>query len=80
MFCKRCGSILIPKKGSEKVVCKCGYVNKGSTSLKEKIEQTASNIEVVKNETDLLPTTEVSCSKCGSTEAYYWTVQTRAAA
>ena len=69
----------MPKKGSKNTVCNCGHVNKKSASLKEKIKQTSQNIEVVNKETETLPTIEADCSKCESKEAYYWTMQTRAA-
>ena len=69
----------MPQKGSKKSVCKCGFVNTESASLKEKIKQESSKIEVVDKEIQTLPTIDVDCSKCGNKVAYYWTIQTRAA-
>jgi len=61
-------------------VCGCGYVGKEPIkSLKEQINKKSSDIQVVDKEAETLPTTEAECSKCGHKEAYYWTMQTRAA-
>ena len=85
MFCPKCGSILMPKKDKNKTIltCKCGYSNKKPdeiTPIKETVAKKDKGIEVVENEEEqTLPLTEVECEKCGHNQAYYWTVQTRAA-
>ena len=78
MFCKKCGSIMVAKKG--KNACSCGYVSKETPSrIKEKIIRSQVEIQVVEEEIGLLPTVEEECSKCGHKKAHYWTMQTRAA-
>jgi transcription factor S len=81
-FCPKCGSIMLPDKtGKKRLVCtNCRNVNidvkdavlKENISKREKVEVVDRNIEVD-------PKTEADCPKCGNKEAYYWTVQTRAA-
>jgi len=83
LFCPKCGSILTPKKTGRKItfVCSCGYSSKkkkGDIILKEKV-RLPRRIEVIEKRVDTLPKTKEECPKCGNKEAYYWTVQTRAA-
>lgn len=83
MFCPKCGSILMPKKESNKrmLVCSCGYktTNTETATLKETITKKEERIEVVdKGKLQTLPKTKAKCPKCGHDEAYYWLVQTRA--
>ncbi|MFC1704876.1 transcription factor S [Nanoarchaeota archaeon] len=84
MFCPKCGSILVPKKeGSKKLlVCGCGYKSNKTDGavLKEAITKKEKKVEVIdRSELETLPKMKVTCDKCKNNEAYYWTVQTRAA-
>lgn len=77
MFCKKCGAIMMPKKG--KMVCtSCGHSEKGKSSFKEKVEQQKEVDIIDREENESLPKIEVECPKCKNNEAYYWLVQTRA--
>lgn len=83
MFCPKCGSLLRPteKKGKKVFACpRCGHVAGKGTSMevKEKISQEKS-IEVVEKEPEIKPKVKAKCPKCGHDEAYFWTMQTRAA-
>jgi len=82
MFCKRCGSIMLPKnKNGKKVsICKCGYQSHEKVeSLKEELKPKSQEVSVVESEVETLPLTEVDCPKCMHKKAFYWTIQTRAA-
>lgn len=86
MFCEKCGSILVPKKnrkGKIVLACRsCSYVSKKRESLilKEKVDVTGrEGIAVVDKRVETLPKTQEICLKCGHREAFFWTVQTRAA-
>ena len=85
MFCPKCGSILMPKKDKNRKVlhCQsCGYTDKNvknMATIKESSKKKARKVEVVSEEAEkIYPKTEAECEKCGNTEAYFWTVQTRA--
>jgi transcription factor S len=82
MFCQKCGSVLLPKKeGSKKVlVCSCGFKSsdKEGTKITETITEKGKEVEVIENEIETLPKTDVECEKCGHRKAFFWTVQTRA--
>ena len=79
MFCSKCGSILIPRKGA--FVCpRCGYKSKESEGIKIG-EKTAKKekIEIVGEEAEHLPLDEnIACPKCVHKGAYHWEIQTRA--
>lgn len=80
LFCPKCGAILKPKqeKGKRFLACSCGYTNrKEKASFSETVEN-KEEIEVVEENDDALPTTEVECPQCGHMKAGYWTAQTRA--
>lgn len=82
MFCPKCGSILVPKKENTKkiLVCSsCNYADRKSTEhiIKETLKN-KETIAVVEEKEDNLPTTTITCKKCGNTKAYYWMLQTRA--
>ncbi len=81
LFCPNCGSILLPKKNSKKgLVCNCGYSSKEvNMVIKERNVVKSGKIGIVDKNVETLPKTEEECAKCGNKEAYYWTVQTRAA-
>lgn len=80
-FCEKCGAIVIGKKG-EKVECpSCGHGNKAKSNvkLKQKIDAKEEKEIIDTNKTaEIHPTTNVDCPQCESTEAFYWTKQTRA--
>lgn len=87
-FCPRCGSLMVPQKVSDRTVLKCrrcGYeeiVREGAVVYKEKtvIEHKPSERVVVEQEIPkVLPTVRTECPRCGNKEAYWWTMQTRAA-
>ncbi|MEM2025587.1 MAG: transcription factor S [Desulfurococcaceae archaeon] len=89
-FCPRCGGLLKPFKGDGKslLVCnRCGYKAEASEDAKikvsSKIEHSVKEKTIVVesglNASNLPITRDVTCKKCGSHEAYYWVVQTRAA-
>jgi len=86
MFCKKCGSILIPKRENDKTFLecpKCGYKEVAkSIEIKEKKEKKKAKeneIEVVYEEHEAMPVVEATCPKCGNDKAYFFTMQTRAA-
>ncbi|HLD96906.1 MAG TPA: transcription factor S [Candidatus Nanoarchaeia archaeon] len=86
MFCKKCGSILVPKKEGGKTVlrCSCGYVSSETSAAK--ITESAAKIpnkeerlfEPAAEDKITAPITEIECPKCLNGKAYYWTRQTRA--
>jgi len=84
-FCKKCNSLLVPKKENKEIFLKCSKCN-----YKEKISFKSSELKFVKEqevkktitiEEDkiTLPMTEKMCPKCGNTKSYYFLQQTRAA-
>lgn len=84
MFCPKCGSILLPKRedGRRVLACSCGFKTSKfeSQTIKEKVASGAKKVEVIeKQDFENLPTMAVECDKCKNKEAYFWTVQTRAA-
>jgi len=89
-FCPKCGTLMIPqsKGGSLVFVCrKCGYEEHISkkesylTTIAHPKRSRKKEIIVIEKETSLkvLPKTNITCPKCGHNEAYFWTIQTRAA-
>jgi DNA-directed RNA polymerase subunit M len=86
IFCKKCGTKMVLKKeGAQLVlVCnKCGQsesVRKFTRPLDRRRPKSAIKV-IGKEGSELnpLPTVDVTCSKCGNGEAYFWLVQTRGA-
>ncbi|MBI3032726.1 transcription factor S [Candidatus Woesearchaeota archaeon] len=84
MFCKQCGSILMPTKVKDKTVMfckKCGDSGqKADIKLKDIVKHDhVKSAGVVEEEKEAYPLIEFSgCKKCGHKRAYFWTVQTRA--
>ena len=72
MFCPKCKSILLPKKkGNKQVMCctSCSYTStEGKAVISEKVVQDQKKIDVVKSGVEPLPTTDVTCPKCGHTK------------
>ena len=85
MFCEKCGSLMIPKKEDGRKIIACSKCKNVSTKrehlvLREQIDlKQQKGIDVVDKRVDILPKVKEDCPKCGHREAYYWTVQTRAA-
>jgi transcription factor S len=82
-FCKKCGSLMMPKKDGSKasLVCtQCGNKDKESETeeLKEAIKG-QEKIEVVEEDKDIhMPLVDQECPECGHQKSFFWTVQTRA--
>lgn len=77
-----------PQKAEDRsiLVCtRCGYeevADAASLRVSAKIEHSSKEKTIVLGEADTskLPVTrDVTCKRCGSNEAYYWMLQTRAA-
>jgi len=85
MFCKKCGSILVPRKEGKKTIvsCSCGYrsVDKEAGKIKETVKGKSSDVHVIhdKDKYETLPKMKAECPKCKNQEAFFWEVQTRAA-
>lgn len=81
MFCKKCGSLIIPKKvdGKRVLACRnCGVVEKRAKPIVEK-NAVEDKIVMVKESFENLPKTKKDCQKCEQKEVYYWITQTRSA-
>ena len=82
-FCPECGKMLMPENGI--VRCGCGYEKAlSSDDIEEQYTMEGEKMpemEVLELDEDsiLLPTTKITCYKCGGTKGYWWTVQTRSA-
>lgn len=82
-FCPKCGSMLLPS--GEEIKCKCGYVedlSKEDIEAEYKFEAERNEqqkVIVTSKEDVVLPTTKITCYKCGGTVGYWWTLQTRSA-
>ena len=79
MFCKKCGAILMPKKG----VWACSSCGTKAVSAPAKLtEKTVErkNVEVYEEGSDnTLPLGDAHCDKCKHKKAFFWDVQTRSA-
>ncbi|KXB03381.1 DNA-directed RNA polymerase subunit M [candidate division MSBL1 archaeon SCGC-AAA261G05] len=84
-FCPKCGSLMYPKKGEDKVelVClSCGHKEKASDSEEYRLVKEGKRKEappVVEGGQEGLPKTKETCPECGHDEAYWWMQQTRGA-
>jgi len=81
-FCPECGAMMLPN--GDKFQCKCGHAKDLSKdeinqyAVTEKID--AKDTVIMKGEDiDTLPTTKVTCPKCGHNKAFWWLQQTRSA-
>ena len=89
-FCE-CGGLLVPDRQSDgKVQMRCPACGKTISSdsnskafeITQKIphsEQEKTVIIEKPHGIETMPTTNVSCEKCGNNEAVYWQLQTRSA-
>jgi len=79
-FCPECGAMLLPQ--SDKLKCNCGFTKDLSDTkkydLSEKIES-KDTVIMKGEEVSTLPTTNVTCPKCGHGKASWWLQQTRSA-
>ncbi|MBZ9570040.1 transcription factor S [Methanobrevibacter sp. TMH8] len=81
-FCPKCGAMMLPK--GDKFQCKCGHTKELSKDEADKYGVTekidAKDTVIMKGEDiDTLPTTKVTCPKCGNDRASWWLQQTRSA-
>jgi len=83
-FCKKCGSLMIPKKEGSKthMACtQCSYKEKDNVEieLKEKVSP-KEKINIIEEEKEnIMPLVSQECPKCDHKKAFFWSVQTRAA-
>jgi DNA-directed RNA polymerase subunit M len=83
-FCPKCGSLLVPDEIEGKKVLLCRTCETTSSIegarekyiLSEKMKE-KTNVVLVKEEIVPYPKAKALCKKCGNTEAYYYSVQTR---
>ncbi|MFX1482443.1 MAG: transcription factor S [Promethearchaeota archaeon] len=83
-FCEKCGAMMVPTTqddGKRVLICRsCGHTKsiKGRLTVSQNLEKTPRDrIIVVEDDSIPMPITKATCPKCGNTEAYYWTLQTR---
>ncbi|WP_455364803.1 transcription factor S [[Eubacterium] cellulosolvens] len=81
-FCQRCGSYLttIELDGKETLGCpKCRTEAEPEARIQKVSQRTEAIVTISENEGNMnaLPTTSVTCERCGNGEASYWQVQTR---
>lgn len=79
-FCQKCGAIIIVK--DDKAACAaCGYRPKKVPKIKasEKIEKKEQVAVIKEEEANTYPIVDIKCPKCKHNQAYFWTMQTRAA-
>ncbi len=81
LFCPKCGSLLrsVEKKGRNVMGCSCGYSEEGC----EEIQLTErgnkeEELAIVERDEEIYPLIKAECPNCEATEAFFWTVQTRA--
>ncbi len=77
-FCPKCGAILVQKK--TKFSCpKCGYRSKEKVKLivSEKINKETKLDVLNEKDSNVWPTVNEVCPKCGNDKAYYFSAQMR---
>ncbi|WP_297535323.1 transcription factor S [Thermococcus sp.] len=86
-FCPKCGNLMLPDRKRKVWVCRvCGYEepfdeekDRAKTRITQKVEHKPDEeIVVIEQDVKTLPTTKVTCPKCGNDTAYWWELQTRA--
>ena len=78
-FCPKCGAML-SFDSKIKRCPRCGYSKREKSKIKlsEEIKE-KSQVEVISGkEPQTLPIVEEKCKKCGNSNSYFWTIQTRA--
>jgi transcription factor S len=80
-FCPKCGSIIIIKDNKKAVCAKCSYRPKGKFKIQasEKIKKADKIAVIEEKKLNTFPIVEIKCQNCKNKEAYFWTLQTRAA-
>ena len=78
-FCPKCGSVLVEKRKNFGCI-RCDYSAKEKVKIesKEKLQEQPKIGVIKQKDTDVFPTTNSVCTKCGNNEAYFWSAQTRA--
>ncbi len=83
-LCKKCGSLMLPKKVKNVVKficpkCKTNVVSREKElKLKQSIEKDPMDvIPVFEKRAEALPKIKMECPECGHNEAAWWTRQTR---
>ncbi|MFA5303718.1 MAG: transcription factor S [Candidatus Nanoarchaeia archaeon] len=83
MFCKSCGSLLVPEadeKGKMKFSCrKCGQSSRNKDLKIIDSNTKKSKLFFVDDKEKEEETIRVKCPKCGKMKASFWIIQTRGA-
>ena len=83
MFCKSCGSLLIPEpdeKGKVKFSCrKCGQASRNKDLKIVDSNTKKSKLFFVDDKENEEETVKIKCPSCSKMKAKYWIIQTRAA-
>jgi len=79
-FCDKCGSVILVEDKKAKCA-KCGHKPKGKVKIQssELIEKSKGVTIVDENKVSTHPVVEIKCPSCKNKEAFFWTLQTRAA-
>ena len=82
-FCDECGSIMMLKgEGKKKYLActRCKFKKKEVTEMKlsEEVIAEEKEVEVVEGKVETHPKVKKECSKCKNSEAFFWSIQTRA--
>ena len=82
-FCPKCGGLMVPKSPKTLECPKCKIkVRTDGLVIKEKLDKPKAikkSRGKPKEIEDTVATTEAECPKCKNKEAYWWSIQTRAA-
>ena len=79
-FCEKCGGIIMVNDG--KAVCaRCGYKPKRKIKIEasEKFNKKEEVAVVKEADSETYPVVQIKCPACKHNQAYFWTMQTRAA-
>ena len=79
-FCPKCGSVIMISE--KRAFCsRCNYRPKGKVKIQasEKIDKPKKIVVIREKEFSTFPIVEMNCKKCKHKQAYFWTLQTRAA-
>ena len=67
------------EKGGALVCSRCGFASGLKAGKMTESRKPEVKVGVVEEEREVYPKIEAHCPKCGNKEAYFWTLQTRAA-